>query len=165
MYRKIDDFYQDWHHEGESTAKVLKNLTDGSLRHTVMEGSRSIGFIAWHLAISSGVFAQNTGLKVELLQQDSPPSSAQEIVDAYQRATQSFEDEVLKKWTDDSLVETINMFGQEMTKGKLLSFMILHQAHHRGQLTVLMRQAGLRVPGVYGPAKEEWEAMGIPAMK
>jgi len=26
---------------------------------------------------------------------------------------------------------------------------------------VLMRQAGLRVPGVYGPAKEEWESYGM----
>jgi hypothetical protein len=24
-----------------------------------------------------------------------------------------------------------------------------------------MRQAGLRVPGVYGPAKEEWEDLGM----
>ena len=28
---------------------------------------------------------------------------------------------------------------------------------------VLMRQAGLKVPGVYGPAREEWAAMGMPA--
>jgi hypothetical protein len=25
-----------------------------------------------------------------------------------------------------------------------------------------MRQAGLRVPGVYGPALEEWSAYGMP---
>jgi hypothetical protein len=30
---------------------------------------------------------------------------------------------------------------------------------------VLMRQAGLSVPGVYGPAREEWAAMGMPAME
>ena len=27
----------------------------------------------------------------------------------------------------------------------------------------LLRQAGLRVPGIYGPAKEEWAAFGAPA--
>ena len=32
--------------------------------------------------------------------------------------------------------------------------LINHQNHHRGQMTVLMRQAGLTVPGVYGPAKK-----------
>jgi hypothetical protein len=29
-------------------------------------------------------------------------------------------------------------------------------------MTVLMRQAGLKVPGVYGPAREEWAAYGMP---
>jgi hypothetical protein len=27
---------------------------------------------------------------------------------------------------------------------------------------VLMRQAGLSVPGVYGPAREDWAALGLP---
>jgi uncharacterized damage-inducible protein DinB len=30
-------------------------------------------------------------------------------------------------------------------------------------MTVLMRQAGLAVPGVYGPAREEWAAYGMAA--
>jgi uncharacterized damage-inducible protein DinB len=37
-----------------------------------------------------------------------------------------------------------------------------HEIHHRGQMTVLMRQAGLKVPGVYGPSREEWTAYGMP---
>ena len=32
-------------------------------------------------------------------------------------------------------------------------------------MTVLMRQAGLTVPGVYGPAKEEWAVAGMEAPK
>ena len=43
--------------------------------------------------------------------------------------------------------------------------LINHQNHHRGQMTVLMRQAGLTVPGVYGPAKEEWATAGMEALK
>jgi len=42
-----------------------------------------------------------------------------------------------------------------------LQVLVVHQAHHRGQMTVLMRQAGLKVPGVYGPAREEWTAYGM----
>ncbi|MBE0644676.1 MAG: hypothetical protein IH600_11400 [Bacteroidetes bacterium] len=30
------------------------------------------------------------------------------------------------------------------------------------QLTVLMRQAGLLVPGIYGPSREEWSTYGLP---
>lgn len=32
-------------------------------------------------------------------------------------------------------------------------------------MTVLMRQAGLPVPGIYGPAKEEWTTFGLEAPK
>jgi hypothetical protein len=28
-------------------------------------------------------------------------------------------------------------------------------------MTVLMRQAGLKVPGVYGPSREEWSQFGM----
>jgi uncharacterized damage-inducible protein DinB len=46
-----------------------------------------------------------------------------------------------------------------------LQALISHEIHHRGQMTVLMRQAGLKVPGIYGPAREEWAAYGMPAQE
>ena len=52
-----------------------------------------------------------------------------------------------------------------MPNSIFLMTLINHQNHHRGQMTVLMRQAGLTVPGVYGPAKEEWAAAGMEAPK
>ena len=57
------------------------------------------------------------------------------------------------------------MYGEKWPRGMSLSALMAHETHHRGQMTVLMRQAGLPVPGVYGPAKEEWAAMGAPAMQ
>jgi uncharacterized damage-inducible protein DinB len=40
--------------------------------------------------------------------------------------------------------------------------LMLHQTHHRGQLATYMRIAGLKVPGPYGPAREEWTNYGMP---
>ena len=51
-----------------------------------------------------------------------------------------------------------------MPNSIFLMTLINHQNHHRGQMTVLMRQAGLTVPGVYG-SKEEWAAAGMEAPK
>lgn len=51
----------------------------------------------------------------------------------------------------------------KLPKAALLSLFIKHLIHHRGQMTVLMRQAGLKVPGVYGPSKEKWSQMGMDA--
>ena len=38
--------------------------------------------------------------------------------------------------------------------------LVQHEVHHRGQLTVLMRQAGLRPPGIYGPTFDDWKDKG-----
>jgi uncharacterized damage-inducible protein DinB len=65
---------------------------------------------------------------------------------------------VKKEWKDESLLDEVNLYGQNWKKGKVLS-------HHRGQLTVVMRLAGLKVPGVYGPAREEWANMGMEAQE
>jgi uncharacterized damage-inducible protein DinB len=54
------------------------------------------------------------------------------------------------------------MYGQEWPRRLVLSGLMHHESHHRGQMTVLMRQAGLKVPGVFGPAREEWAAYGMP---
>jgi uncharacterized damage-inducible protein DinB len=72
-------------------------------------------------------------------------------------------DAVKKQWTDASLKEMKNVFGMEMQKAVTLSLLIKHIIHHRGQMTVLMRQAGLNVPGVYGPSRNEWSQMGMEA--
>jgi uncharacterized damage-inducible protein DinB len=41
-----------------------------------------------------------------------------------------------------------------------LQILVRHEIHHRGQMTVLMRQARLKLPGIYGPSKEEWSKYG-----
>lgn len=37
----------------------------------------------------------------------------------------------------------------------LQSALLSHTIHHRGQLTVLLRVMGAKVPGVYGPSADE----------
>jgi uncharacterized damage-inducible protein DinB len=165
MYRKIDDFLQDWKFESEATLKVLKNLNDESLNCAVSEEGRTIGDIASHLVLTLGDMTKRAGLNIDAPAEGSEFTHALEIAEAYALASVSVESELKKNWKDENLPDIINVYGQDWSKGTVLSMLIMHQAHHRGQLTVLMRQAGLRVPGIYGPSKEEWVAMGLPAMK
>jgi len=53
------------------------------------------------------------------------------------------------------------MYGYNWKRGYSLFILIIHQTHHLGQMSVLMRQAGLKVPGIYGPSKEEWAQFGM----
>lgn len=165
MLRRIEDFVKDWEYEAESTGKILDALTDGSLSQKVAPEGRSLGFLGWHLTQTLGEMLANVGLKVDAPSHDEEcPASAKEIADAYAKAARSVTDEVRNNWTDETLLQEDNMYGETWARGLTLFYLIAHQAHHRGQMTVLMRQAGLAVPGVYGPAKEEWAAAGMPAL-
>jgi uncharacterized damage-inducible protein DinB len=162
MYYKISDFITEFDLETATTLKIINNLTDKSLDQKVSEKGRSLGKIAWHIAGSFGEIGSTAKLQVYCFDEKSMPNSAKAIADEYSKSAASLKDAVLKGWNDDSLKEEINMYGETWTKGQTLSALLVHQMHHRGQMTVLMRQAGLKVPGVYGPAFEEWESMGMP---
>jgi len=164
MYRKTEDFLADWEHESKSTLRVLDALTDASLGQAVMPGGRSLGQLAWHLALTLGEMMSHAGLSVEGPGREAPvPSQAAVIRETYRVGAEAVAEQVRRSWPDSMLPSTVPMYGQEWRRGDVLDALIKHEAHHRGQMTVLMRQAGLKVPGIYGPAKEEWAAMNMPA--
>jgi uncharacterized damage-inducible protein DinB len=165
MLRKIEDFQKDWAYEAEATGKLLNALTDESLGQKVSPDGRDLGFLAWHLTQTLGEMLGLVGLTIDAPRHDAPrPDSAAEIAAAYEKTAKSVAGEVPANWTDETLLKTDEMYGETWERGTTLFYLIAHQAHHRGQMTVLMRQAGLPVPGVYGPSKEEWAAYGAPAM-
>ena len=141
----------------------MNQLTDDSLNKKFNDNVRTPGKIAWHIVTTLGEMVQRTGLKFDATPEDAPiPSTAKRICDEYKRSSDGMVKAVTAAWNDDSLKEDIELYGQTWKKGMVLSSLVNHQIHHRGQLTVLMRMAGLKVPGVYGPAKEEWAQMGMP---
>lgn len=166
MYRTIEDFIADWLQETKSTLKIFRTLTDASLEQHVTTDGRSLGFLAWHITLSLGEMGERSGLHVAAPGEDAPmPDRANEIAGIYLTAARSIADEVQKQWTDATLGEEVEMFGEKWKRGFALASLVRHQIHHRGQMTVLMRQAGLGVPGVCGPSREEWARWGKPAMK
>jgi uncharacterized damage-inducible protein DinB len=158
----IAEFEQLWTRESDATRKVFAELTDRSLGQAVDRDHRTLGRLAWHLTITVPEMMQRTGLKVAGPAEDAPvPSSADAIRTAYDRAARSLLAELKANWTDATLRVEDDMYGMRWSRDMSLAALVYHQVHHRGQMTVLMRQAGLKVPGVYGPAKEEWAGMGL----
>lgn len=165
MFRMISDFEKEWQQESESTLKIFKALTDESLNQAVTSQDRTIGRIAWHLVQTIPEMLGRVGLKVEGPDMEaSVPEKAADIVAAYETAAQSALAQI-KSWNDETLLQEDDMYGERWQRGFTLTALIHHEAHHRGQLTVLVRQAGLAVPGVYGPAREEWGNYGMEAPK
>jgi uncharacterized damage-inducible protein DinB len=166
MYNSISEFINDWKKESESTYKILSNLSDESLKYMSHTGGRSIGFLAWHIVITMGEMMNKSGLKVECPDENSSePATVKEIADTYKSVSESLIKEIEAKWTDATLNEELDLYGEAWKISFLLKSLVYHQIHHRGQLTVMMRQANLRVPGVYGPSKEEWSQMGMEPQK
>jgi len=162
IYKSLDEFLKDWAYESESTLKVFNILTDESLNLKVADGGRTLGFLGWHVTDTISEMMGKTGLKLfspDMEHFDS--KNAKHLQECYKNASDSLVEKLKSNWNDETLLQEDNMYGENWKRGFTLSCLITHQIHHRGQMTVLMRQAGLKVPGVYGPSKEEWASYGI----
>lgn len=166
MFNKVSEFLEEFKSESDNTLKILKNLTNESLKYKVYKEGRDIGYIAWHIIISVGEMFSKTGLIVNSPAEDSNyPESAEEIYTTYKTTIESVKKEIESKWTDEMLNNEFEAYGDKWKLWFFCEVYIKHEIHHRAQLTVLMRQAGLKVPGVCGPSKEEWTEYGMPVAR
>ncbi|MBW7474697.1 DinB family protein [Paenibacillus oenotherae] len=161
MFRTVNDFTQEWEAEFAITARVLDTLTDESLGQTVADNYRSLGQIAWHL-VKTIHFLTSTGLTFdEPPAEELPPASAARIASEYRRLGQALLRAVKSQWTDETIRQSVTIMGEEWQNSATVHYFLKHEIHHRGQMTVLMRQAGLPLPDVLGPTRESWIAKGI----
>jgi len=165
MYRSINDFLADWKYESEAATKIFSLITSETYKEKIHENVRSLQRLAWHLTQTITEMGTRAGLlDQDTLEHEQAPESMEVLAEAYNNYSILLSRAVQLKWTDSSLVEKVPMYGESWEKGKILRVLVSHQSHHRGQMTVVMRMLGLPVPGLYGPSKEEWAEMGMPAM-
>lgn len=163
MFLTIEQFKQEWQAESDNTRKIFSALTDESLKQQITNDHRTLGRMAWHIVQTLPEMAARTGLNVTGPGEKDPvPESAEIIKKTYDSAAKSVLEQVTTTWTNDTLALEDDMYGQKWKRGLTLYILFKHELHHRAQMTVLMRQAGLTVPGIYGPSKEEWTQHGMP---
>jgi uncharacterized damage-inducible protein DinB len=170
MFRRVDDFKTIWQQEADKTLAVFAAIPDAASHQAVDAQHRDLRRMAWHLVETVLELPQNLGLKVKgsvglgpdgFIAAPPPPTMA-EIAEAYRSVSASLLDH-LGSWSNTELGRNFTLYGETWTGAFALFVLVTHQTHHRGQMTVLMRQAGLRVPGLYGPAKEDWAQFGMEA--
>ena len=154
MYRKAQDFIEDWTMNAAGTLNVMKAITDDKMDVAIADGHNSLGWLSWHLVGVAGAFGHFAGLQIPAPGPEmKQPEKMAEIIKAYEHIMAAYTKEAATL-TDDILIEEVSAFGGTMLRGKLLRMVVEHQTHHRGQMTVLLRQAGLQVPPVMGPTQE-----------
>ena len=162
MYRKLDDFHGAWKSHSDGTRKIFAALTDESLSCSILEGHRTLGGMAWHIVTTIPEMLTKTGLALPSIDPDSqPPMTAAAICEGYELAAKELDSALRASWDDKALETVDELYGEKWPRGLTLAILIHHEAHHRGQMTVLMRMAGIKVPGIYGPSMEEWETFGM----
>jgi uncharacterized damage-inducible protein DinB len=166
MFRRLDDFRKAWTEEAKHTVAVLEAIPDPALGAAITPAHRDLRRLAWHLVESVIEMPTHMGLTIpgaELVKGGfigPPPDGMEAILRTYSAAS----DALLKgieNWSDADLERDDEMYGEVWKRGHGLMVLLVHQTHHRGQMTVLMRQAGLLVPSIYGPVKEGWSAYGV----
>jgi uncharacterized damage-inducible protein DinB len=164
MYTTIQQFVKSFSEEQKITLSLFKVIPDDALTLKVNDDVRSIQRLVWHILITHGEMLGKAGLTI-----DCPDEHAKlignitRLCELYVISSKSVIDQVQKKWTDADLNVVIDIYGERWTKGDVLTAFIKHEIHHRGQLSILMRLNHLKVPSIYGPAKEDWVKYNLPA--
>ena len=166
MFRRLDDFTKAWTEEAKHTLALLETIPDASLDIAIADGHRDLRRLAWHLVESLIEMPARMGLAMpgaHLVKGGfigSPPDRMADV-DGHLRGQQRG---AAQGYGD--LVRRGPGAGGRHVRRDLETrpqpvVLLVHQAHHRGQMTVLMRQARLPVPPIYGPVKEGWSAYGV----
>ena len=162
MFHSITEFIQIWQEEAKRTNQILSALTNESLNKQLGPHVRTLKQLAWHIIETPHELLGHTGLNITGSEnREKSSTSVARLMEAHNHVINSVAHEVETHWNNKTLHQTDNMYGEIWTRSQSLTCLVCHLIHHRGQMTTLMRLAGLKVPGVYGPAKEEWVKMGM----
>jgi uncharacterized damage-inducible protein DinB len=160
----IDAMAQEYEHEAGVTRKVIERIPDDKLDWKPHEKSMSAGKLASHLAESQGwakSIVEDDEFNVDADYKPFEGSSIAEILKTYDGLVAESLAAMKSGVSNETLTNpwTLKMNGQtmfEMPKGATLRmWMISHQIHHRGQLSVYLRMVGAPVPSIYGPSADE----------
>ena len=149
---------RSWDEEAATTLQVIRALPPGSLGFRPHERGMDAGTLAWHIVTSERWFCTGwMGVEApgeDPVPKDAPPGSPGEMAAARERSHAALAAAVRERG-EDWLEGEVEAYGMRERRIDILHLLLRHEAHHRGQLTILLRLAGGRIPPVYGPTADE----------
>jgi len=162
MYPNLQDFLDDWQSESKLTLRLFDKINEGEKSIKLNDKVRSLERMAWHITQTLTEMPFRAGIfESDILENKPIPSSIRELSDMYSKYSDQLMALLKEKWIDADLNEAIEVYGERWERGKILSILVKHQIHHRGQMTAIMRMLDMEVPGLYGPSREEWSQFGM----
>ncbi len=159
----LKPFLSSYEHEYQNTLKVLRAIPDDKFNFTPHEKIRPAGRLAWHIARIEDIFGR--GAVSDKIVLGGGPATTPETLAAVFEIYEKQHPEIVAGWQafDESrwlekipFVMPNGQIHMELSRISYLQNTLLsHTIHHRGQLTILLRLMGAKVPGVYGPSADE----------
>jgi uncharacterized damage-inducible protein DinB len=159
----IDGMLQELEQEAQTTRRVLERIPADQMNWRPHPKARMLGELAFHVATVPGSVAEfiaspSPGQVPDFI--DPSPPSAAELVQALDESIAKAK-QILGDMDDATIMATWRMMDGErevfaLPRVSLLrSIMLNHWYHHRGQLTVYLRQLDIPIPPIYGPSADE----------
>jgi uncharacterized damage-inducible protein DinB len=166
----IKALLQELQQEAQTTRRVLERVPDAHLTWKPHEKSMTLGQLALHIATVPGNVAelsQRSPFQLSQFNQASATSAA-ELIPALEQSVAKA-NQILGALDDKALEKTWRALDGDrevlaIPVGAMLrSIMLNHWYHHRGQLSVYLRELDIPVPSIYGPSADENPFVARPA--
>jgi uncharacterized damage-inducible protein DinB len=159
----IGELLKELDREAPTTRRVLERVPVDKLAWKPHEKSQSMGQLALHVATIPGrisELAMQRELDVGFVVPRPAAMSMDELLGAH-AASITRAHEIIGGMKDADLELPWKMVAggvtlNEMTRGDVLRTVLFnHWYHHRGQLSVYLRETGALVPSIYGASADE----------
>lgn len=160
---QADGFLRELEQEAQTTKRVLERVPGDKLEWRPHEKARTLGELAMHVAVVPGavaeLFARPSPAQMPQFA-DPPLKNSADLLPALDESLAKAK-KVLSGMDDAKLNETWRMMNGEqemfaLPRAALLrSIMLNHWYHHRGQLSVYLKQLDVPIPSIYGPSADE----------
>ena len=164
MSNELQTFLNTWEDESKKTAALLRALPETQYDFRPDAGGRSLGELAWHLAEAEAYMSfgiERGGFEMGMRPPGiDRPRTVAELAPGYERIHPGAVETVRKLTPADLDRKLVFFTGDTPSIREILwVYLLHHEIHHRGQLTLLCRLAGGVAPAPYGPNREEMAMM------
>jgi len=158
----IDGMLQELEQEARTTRRVLERVPADKLMWRPHPKARTLGELALHVATVPGGVAQlSLRSPAQAPQIGNPsPATAAELVPALDASIAKAK-QILGGMDDETMMATWRMMDGDRELlaipriALLRSIMLNHWYHHRGQLSVYLRELDVSIPSIYGASADE----------
>jgi uncharacterized damage-inducible protein DinB len=159
----VAEIAQELEQESQATRRVLERVPEARLHWSPDPKSMTLGQLAMHVANLPGAIteiATRPSFDVRTTIPRPEAATTAEVLAAFD-ASMDRARKILGSMKDSELASPWRMMkgGQELWSlpraAVLRTVLLNHWYHHRGQLTVYLRQTGALVPAVYGDSADE----------